>query len=186
MPKLEDLSINELKSKLVSAAKETAEAMAPMLFYLRKKIKAQGKVGQGFGAWVEENLGITRRTADRWANEWAIANKLKDQPKPASRQKSKGDGLGAIADGERKEYFSLNLSLTPSEQEQVIMAWEVLGEEAATRLICDTLTAAAKAKEPKTDTFKIELGELQEVGVVSPKRPARSERVTYAEDGEAG
>jgi len=36
MSKFADLSITELKTKLVAAAKETKEAMAEMLYYLRE------------------------------------------------------------------------------------------------------------------------------------------------------
>jgi hypothetical protein len=187
--KFEKLTINQLKSKLVHAAKRSRELMAPMLYYLRKKIKAQGsrndlrRKPEGFGQWVEKNLPITRRTADTWADEWAVAQGLKKPP--TSRKISKGDGeLGDISDGPRKEYFSLNLSLTPSEQEELILAWQVLGEEQATALIYETLTERAKAQGPKTDSFKMELDELKEVGVVSPKKPATSERLTFAEDGE--
>ena len=190
MSKFEDLSITELNSKLIHAAKRSRELMAPMLYYLRQKIKAQGsrndlrRRSEGFGQWVEKNLPITRRTADTWANEWAVAQGLKKSP--TSRKISKSDGqLGDISDGPRKEYFSLNLSLTPSEQEELILAWGILGEEQATALIYATLTESAKAQGPKTDSFKMELGELKEVGVVSPKQPEMSKRLTFLEDGEA-
>jgi hypothetical protein len=183
MSKVENLTVTELKTKLVAAAKETSKTMAPMLFYLRKRIKAQGKAGQGFGQWVEVNLGITRRTADRWADDWAIVNGLK---KPASGQKSKGDGGGRVVDGVQKEYFTLNLLLTKADQCDLIFAWEKLGEEEATQLLLDALVEAAKAKEPRTDTFKLPLGELETLDVVPPAQtvPGMSSRSTSSAEGE--
>jgi hypothetical protein len=155
--------------------------MAPLLYYLREKLKAQGKSGAGFGAWVEGNIDITRRTADRWANEWAIAQGLKRPPK-TSGPKSKGNGeLDDIVGGLRQEYFSLNLLLTPSEQEELIFAWGLLGEEPATKLIYNTLTAAVKAQEPKTETFKTELEELRTVGNTT----LSGKRMAFQEDGGA-
>ena len=185
--KVEDLSVPQLKTKLVAAAKETKEAMAEMLYYLRQKIKAQGKKGEGFGAWVEDNLGITRRTADNWANEWAEEEGI--SKKPTSGKNSKGGGgLGDydISDGPPKVYFTLNLELTLGEQDDLILAWGMLGEEPATRLIYNTLTAAVKAQEPpKTDIFKVESSELDEIGVLPPKQPAGSERLPFLKDGQA-
>jgi hypothetical protein len=182
---LQTLNEEELKAAVTSAWKKheglAKNDMAPLLYYLREKLKAQGKSGTGFGAWVEKNIAITRRTADRWANEWAIAQGLKKPPK-TSGPKSKGDGeLSDIVDGLREEYFSLNLLLTPSEQEELIFAWGLLGEEPATRLIYDTLTAAVKAQEPKTETFKTELGELQTVDNTTPS----AKEMAFQEDGEA-
>src|ERR1700687_5546672 len=95
--KIEQLKIAELKSRLCQAAKQSRATMAPMLYWLRDKIKKQGKAGQGFGPWVEKHLDITRRTADRWADEWAISEGLKKSP--TSRQKSKGGNLDDTDDG---------------------------------------------------------------------------------------
>ena len=90
--KIEQLTITELKSRLLHAAKRSRELMAPMLYHLREKLKAQGKSGAGFGAWVEKNLDITRRTADRWADEYGISAGLKKKrPRSATfGQMSKG------------------------------------------------------------------------------------------------
>jgi len=47
--------------------------MAPLLFWLRLRLRVQGTRNdihdkdRGFGAWIEENLDITRRTSDRGA-----------------------------------------------------------------------------------------------------------------------
>jgi hypothetical protein len=71
--KPENLSISELKAKLKLVAEQTRESMAEMLYWLREKLKAQGtrndlqRRKEGFEAWCEANLGISRRTADRRA-----------------------------------------------------------------------------------------------------------------------
>jgi hypothetical protein len=185
--KIEQLKIAELKSRLCQAAKKSQQTMAPMLYYLRQKIKSQGKAGQGFGQWIEAHLDITRRTADRWADEWAIAQGLKT---PAtSRQKTKGGPgeSGRIIEGPGKVYCNLTLLVTEFEQDELLFAWGLLGDEEATRLICDTMKHAAKAKEdaPK-EAFPVELGELQEVGAKRPSQPVRviASRLTLA-DGES-
>lgn len=139
--KAENMTVAQLKSNLRDLAADTKDLMSEYLYWLRKKLKAQGARNdlkgekQGFGPWVEENLPISRRTADTWADEWAREAGLM-KPKSTSGKSSKG-GAGTLGDevpGERKEYFTLNLELTPSEQEQLLMAWMVLTEEVATRL----------------------------------------------------
>jgi hypothetical protein len=93
---LETLSVSELKNQLCKVwekHRHTAErTMAPLLYFLRKKLKAQGKSGAGFGAWVEDNLDVSRRTADRWADAYAVSKgwkKPKKQNTPAFGQMSK-------------------------------------------------------------------------------------------------
>ncbi len=89
---LEKLSIDELQLALRKYAAVTKEQMAPLLYYLRLKLKKQGsRKGEGFGAWVEANLLFTRRTADTWANEWGAALGL--MKPPTSRKISKGLGF---------------------------------------------------------------------------------------------
>ena len=68
-----DLSIEELKSELINLGAKYAKDSKALMYHLRKKLKAQGKRGEGFGEWVEKNLDITRRTADRWADEYEIS-----------------------------------------------------------------------------------------------------------------
>lgn len=63
------LSIPKLKAELMKLGAKSKE----LLYHLRQKLKAQGKRGEGFGDWVEKNLDITRRTADRWADAYAIS-----------------------------------------------------------------------------------------------------------------
>src|SRR5277367_2250906 len=78
---LEKLNENELRSAIKSAWKKherlAKKDMGPLLYWLRVKLRAQGSRNdiidkdRGFGAWVEDNLDITRRTADRWGDEYA-------------------------------------------------------------------------------------------------------------------
>jgi hypothetical protein len=72
MPSKEEianLSVTELKTKLQAVWRKHEKLcrpqMAPLLFHLRLKLKAQGKKGTGFGVWCEDTLDISRRTADR-------------------------------------------------------------------------------------------------------------------------
>lgn len=83
---LQKLNEQELKAAIKSAWKKherlAKKDMGPLLYWLRFKLRAQGSRNdihdedRGFGAWVEDNLDISRRTADRWANEYGLANGL--------------------------------------------------------------------------------------------------------------
>jgi hypothetical protein len=83
---LQKLNEEELKSAILSAWKKcerfAKKEMGQLLYWLRGKLRAQGSRNdirdqdKGFGAWVEETIEISRRTADRWANEYGIANGL--------------------------------------------------------------------------------------------------------------
>lgn len=86
---LEKLNEAELKAAIRSAWKMhehvVKKDMAPLLFWLRLKLRAQGSRNdihdkdRGFGAWVDENLDITRRTADRWADKYGLDNRLMER-----------------------------------------------------------------------------------------------------------
>ena len=54
------------------------------------------------------------------------------------------------------------------EQEELVLAWVVLGEEQASRLVYDTLISAAKAQQPTHESFGTDDGEVQQIGAVSP------------------
>jgi len=112
-----------------------------MLYQLRAKIKAQGKAGEGFGQWVEAHLDITRRTADRWADEYAVSHGLKKPKKSTSRHLTKGGGK--TVDG--KVTIQLSFVVTEAEQEQFIEAMQILGPDAE-KLIFDTVVKAAKKR----------------------------------------
>jgi hypothetical protein len=148
--KIEQLKIAELKSRLCQAAEKSREAMAPLLYYLRQKIKAQGsrndllrKAG-GFGQWVEAHLDISRRTADRWANEWAVSKGLRkpSKPKPTTfRQKSKSEPNKFVA--------SLTMSLSKERHVLFVEALKILGNDAAEQVIYDAVITAAEDVKKK-------------------------------------
>jgi hypothetical protein len=83
---LKKLDEGQLKAAIKSTWKKherlAKKEMGPLLYWLREKLRAQGTRNElrdqdkGFGAWVDENLEVTRRTADIWANEYAVANGL--------------------------------------------------------------------------------------------------------------
>lgn len=80
---LRKLNEQELKAAIVAAWKKHEELakqdLAPMLYWLRDKLRAQGARNdltqdkdRGFAFWVEERLDISRRTADRWCDWYAV------------------------------------------------------------------------------------------------------------------
>lgn len=122
-----------------------------MLYWLRERLRAQGARNdiadqdRGFGVWVEDNLGITRRTADRWADQWAIEQgrkkpREKKAKEPLDRKSKSSDGT-----------VTLNVSFVVSEQEHgtFLEAMEILGE-AAQRIIYEAVVNAAR-KRPAND-----------------------------------
>ena len=98
-PGLERLTEQQLKSALKSAWKKYEKPAqletAPLLYWLRIRLRAPGARNdisdkdRGFGAWVDENLGISRRTADRWADAYGEANGLIER-ETTSSQLTKG------------------------------------------------------------------------------------------------
>ncbi len=93
---LEMLDEVQLKAAIKSAWKKherlAKKDMGPMLYWLRLRLRAQGSRNdihdkdRGFGAWVEDNLDISRATADRWADHHALENGLKEPTSPQMRK----------------------------------------------------------------------------------------------------
>lgn len=171
-----DLSINDLKSWLLDVTADYSEEIGQYLYWLRAKLKAQGARNdlkskrEGFGPWVEANLHVTRKTADKWADDWAEENDLPTSRKTTKGGKDKdkgaGGGGGRIVDGQRIVYYNMTLKITEAQQQELILAWERLGDDHATQLVLDTVVAAAKVADPKpADPFKMDLGELDAVKV---------------------
>ena len=131
---LEKLSIQQLKSKLTTAwgryQRAAERTMAPLLYYLRKRLNAQGKKGEGFGVWVEDHLDISRRTADRWADCWAVAHGLMKERKRGKtfRHLSKGKRPKVNPDG--MEQIPLSFTLTTAEADDFWAAMKILGDKA--------------------------------------------------------
>ncbi len=98
---LKKLDEEQLKDAIKSAWKKcerlAKKEMGQLLYLLREKLRAQGSRNdlrdrdKGFGAWVEETIEISRRTADRWADDYGLANGLMKR-KSTSRQVTKSFG----------------------------------------------------------------------------------------------
>ncbi len=78
-----NLSEQELKAAIKSTWKKhearVKAELAPLLYWLREKLRAQGARNdltqdkdRGFAFWVEEHLDISRRTVDRWCDWYAV------------------------------------------------------------------------------------------------------------------
>ena len=158
--KTENLSVAKLKSKLQNIwrkhEKLCRESMGECLYWLRKKMRAQGARNdkkakpEGFGAWCEENLHITRRTADNWADDWAIAEGLKKPSKKTAktfRKDSKSDQRNLIAGGSMVVDFQM--TLTQDENQAWLNALRVLGLAAAQNVIYNAVLSAAQISVPK-------------------------------------
>jgi len=117
--------------------------MAPLLYQLRSKIKAQGKSGEGFGAWVESHLDMSRRTADRWADEWAIAHGLKKPPKRAT---TSGQLTKSKPSVDGKVTMSVSFIVDKQKQDEFVEAMDILGEDAEAVIFQAVTEAAAKKK----------------------------------------
>jgi hypothetical protein len=148
---LENQSVTELKAALEEIwskhEKLCREHMAPRLYHLRKKLKAQGKSNAGFGAWAEDHLDISRRTADRWADQWAISEGLM-KPRKAStfRQMSKSDAKKESPDGQVTVSFSLIL---PEEgADKFLGAMRILGDRATIIVFAAVMSAAYPSTTP--------------------------------------
>jgi hypothetical protein len=143
-----DRSIEELKSELISLWGKSKE----LLYHLRTKLKAQGKRGEGFGEWVEENLEISRRTADRWADEYAVS--IGEKPfrqnvqKWAPRFRQPDDNLCQV---------ELELD-NPEERKLFIQAVRILQrEKRLTQVVYGAVLAAAKVKKPNENAHSSRL-----------------------------
>lgn len=140
---VETLSEEQLKSQLKSYDKRylkpAKQYMAPLLYHLRSKLKMQGsRTGKGFGAWVDANLSITRRTADLWANDWAKKNGLLELflevPEPRVQD----------------DLYSLQFSLSPEDLEKLLKAVDDIGIERVPGLVYDFLLNASNNKSHST------------------------------------
>ena len=156
--KAENLSVAELKSKLQNIWRKHEKlcraSMGEHLYWLRKKMRAQGARNdkkakpEGFGAWCEENLHITRRTVDKWADAWAISHGLK---KPSTKQTktfrpdSKSD-KGNPVDGSM--VVDYQMTLTPDENRAWLDALRVLGP-AAQKIVFNAVLSAAHVAVPR-------------------------------------
>ena len=141
------LSVAQLQERLtqiwVRYEPAIKDEIAPLLFHLREKLKKQGsRTGEGFCNWVDNNLGLSRKTANRWADDYAISKELK---KPAHG--SGGGTSGQVTKSEPrfpdgKRTYQLSWVVSEEEYDQMEKAVRTLGgNEGIKRLI---LAQAAK------------------------------------------
>ncbi len=163
--KAETLSISELKTKLQNIwrkhEKLCRESMGEYLYWLRKKMRAQGARNdkkdkpEGFGIWCQENLHITRRTADQWANDWAVAHGLQKPSKKTLKtfgKTSKSDKGNTAVDGGL--LVTYQMTLTEEENNTWLAALNLLGP-AAQKVIFEAVLGAAQvfaSKKPAAST----------------------------------
>jgi hypothetical protein len=115
------LGEHELKAAIKSEWKKHEESaradLAPLLYFLRERLRAQGarndlsdvERDRGFGAWVEENLDISRRTADRWCDWFAVEAGLKENSTSGHVSKSDvdlWDGIQNEHEGQQQIAFN--------------------------------------------------------------------------------
>jgi len=116
---LQKLNEQELKAAIKSAWKKyerlAKKEMGQLLYWLREKLRAQGSRNdihdkdRGFGAWVEENLDISRRTADRWADWYAVENGLKESTSGQLTKSEDDDFYAGVLDQHKgKQQIAFN------------------------------------------------------------------------------
>lgn len=149
---LEKLNVSQLKATITRTwgkyQRAAQRTMGPLLYHLRKRLKAQGKSGAGFGAWVEDNVDISRRTADRWADDYGVSKGLmkpKKRKAPAFSQLSKSGEAKPSVDG--KVTVPLSFVLSENERDEFMDALKILGDE-ATKVMYSAVIAAAGKKKP--------------------------------------
>ena len=148
----EKLPVAELKATLENIwgkhKKMCRVQMRPLLYHLRLKLKAQGKSGAGFGAWVEDHLDICRRTADLWADEWAISKGLMKPRKrngttfrkiSKSAKKASRDGLITVP---------YSFTLPEEEADKFLEAVSILGDRATDIVYAAVMSAAYPSTTP--------------------------------------
>jgi hypothetical protein len=163
--KAENLSVLELQSRLQNIwrkhEKLCRQAMGEYLYWLRKKMRAQGARNDkkdkpvGFGAWCEENLHITRRTADKWADDWASAQGLKkpsEKELKTFRKDSRSDESNSNEDG--TIVVSYQMTLTKEEEKTWLAALRILGPRAQKIVLDAVVNAVRTPKKPAASVIE--------------------------------
>jgi hypothetical protein len=138
------LTVTQLQSELKKTWQRYSAVkaeMSPLLYELRRKLRAQGKKGEGWAAWVEAgHIGISLKTANRWADE--IAGE-----KGTSSRKSRG-GLKARAAETPVWKFSAPTTawFTSERQRELNEAIQIVGDNRAAQLIYEAITAEVERR----------------------------------------
>lgn len=139
--------IEQLQDRILDRWGATEAELGPLLYKLRIAMKKQGsRKGLGFTAWLAEH-GIPRTTAIRWADNYAVRIGKKRPPAPPESTDDSdfvpdGTKSGAVEEGTTKVHCMLTLQVTDAERNELLTAWETLGNQRATHLILDTLARA--------------------------------------------
>jgi len=143
------LSPEQLRQRLIEEwerhGANLKKRFGPLLYYLREKLKRQGSrtPGEGFGAWVEENLPFSRRTADRWADEYGQAVGL--MKKRTFRQPVQR----FVPSQKDEDLYSIEFAFEPAKLRLFQQAYRSLQPKVAQQVIYEAVIEAAKAKKPK-------------------------------------
>jgi hypothetical protein len=137
------LGVEQLRERIVAEWERHGPSLkkrfGPLLYYLREKLKKPGsRTGEGFGSWVEQNLPFSRRTADRWADEYGVAvGLIKTFRQPVQR---------FVPSPKDDDLYSIEFAFEPNELREFKQAYRSLGKPEAQRVIYEAVIEAAKAK----------------------------------------
>lgn len=138
---IQNLTEQELKAAIMSAWKKHEELakqdLAPLLYWLRDKLRAQGARNdltqdkdRGFAFWVEEHLDISRRTADRWCDWYAVKMGYKQDSTSGHLSKSELDVWEDVLDTHKgKQQIALNFWVPRAMHAQYSKALTTLQEK---------------------------------------------------------
>lgn len=189
---LKNLNEAELKAAITSAWKKLErigkKEMGPLLYWLREKLRAQGSRNdlrdqdKGFGAWVQESLEISRRTIDRWADDYGLANGV--IKRRTSRQPdqelfpNEDDGFQAAKRRNHGRLIQMNYWVPVGEYQRHKQAVEVLKKHFKTS---STQDAIVKGVQYAAQTLARGRGRANRSSIASISRPSRhKQKVTSA------
>jgi hypothetical protein len=144
--KQEFWTVAELQDRLIRADRVAYDVMAPMLYFLRIELGRPGRKGEGFGAWAAENLKITRRTADRWALAWGIAEGL-IQPVATTDFKGDDEPQDTVSEGEEEFVAHFEMVLGKARYDLFMAAVKSLTKPENTEVVYAAVIAAAEFKK---------------------------------------
>jgi hypothetical protein len=173
------LSEEDLKAALIKAWEQaeqnTREKMAPLLYYLHKKLLARGQKGKGFERWVDKELGIAVRTARRWVSWYAEQIGEKPPKEKPPKEKPPGVTIGQVAESEDEDeddevkeieyeeeeqdpdgrsWVSFQILLTESEDAQFRRSMSVLAERFSEVVFAAVTNQAAELAGPLVEVSR--------------------------------
>lgn len=173
---LQKLLTDRLEASWLGFERQVKTAVAPLLFHLRLRLKKPGsRTGGGFGKWCDANLPVSRRTADRWADDYAesIGRPTSSQQTKGAKKKGQKSKARRTANGKDDgAQHTLQLATLTSEQrdafDKAVEALKAAQEDPALICLNALVQAAAKlASAPKPPATE---NRVQ----ATPKKPAGS------------